>query len=151
MSGQELVGKVVFHVDHEHFESATPTTGKAIYWVAGVPAGRALFREGEGEPAYEPVHRDDAVVHLRNDEHFHSVLDFEIIVNTRKKDVTKPKLSFDEVVPLAYDSVPSGADILFTITYRHGPRENAEGELLPGKTVRVRSGMVFGVQYTDRS
>jgi Multiubiquitin len=151
MSGPQLEGRVLVHVDHERYESATPTTGSALYWLAGVPAGRALFREVDGKREYEPVHRDDAVVHLRNDEHFHSVLDFDIIVNTRKKVVTKPKLSFDEVVHLAYDSVPAGPNILFTITYRHGPRQNAEGELLAGQTVRLKNGMVFSVQYTDRS
>ena len=72
-------------------------------------------------------------------------------MNTRKKDVTKPKLSFNEVVRLAYDPVPTGPNILFTITYRHGPRQNPEGEMLEGQSVRLKNGMVFNVKYTDRS
>jgi hypothetical protein len=97
------------------------------------------------------VPRTEAAVHLVQDEHFYSVREFDIIVNTRRKDVTRPKASFDEIVRLAYNPVPTGPNILFTITYRHGPRRNPEGELLEGHSVWLKNGMVFNVKYTDRS
>jgi multiubiquitin len=142
---------VRIHIDQERYDSPTPTTGLALYALGNVPANQELFREVQGNREDEEVPRTDAVVHLAEDEHLYSVREFDIIVNTRKKDVTKPKLSLDEVVRLAYDPVPTGPNILFTITYRHGPRQNPEGEMLEGQTVRLKNGMVFNVKHTDRS
>ena len=42
----------------------------------------------------------------------------EIVVNGRKKTVTSKELTFDQVVRLAYEQVPSGPNVLFTITFR---------------------------------
>ncbi len=142
---------VRIHIDRERYESPAPTTGLALHVLGNVPAGRELFREATGDREDEEVPRTEAAVHLTQDEHFYSVREFDIIVNTRKKDVTKPKLSFDEAVRLAYDPVPSGPNILFTITYRHGPRQNPDGEMLEGQSVWLKNGMVFNVKYTDRS
>jgi len=77
--------------------------------------------------------------------------DFEIIVNGRKKVVTKNQLSFDEIVALAFNPVPSGPNIMFTITYRQGPAANPQGNLLEGSTVRLKDGMIFNVTATDKS
>jgi len=77
--------------------------------------------------------------------------DFEIIVNGRKKVVTKNELSFDEIVALAFNPVPSGPNIMFTITYRHGPAANPRGNLLEGGTVKLKDGMIFNVTATDKS
>lgn len=77
--------------------------------------------------------------------------DFEIIVNGRKKVVTKNELSFDEIVALAFNPVPSGPNIMFTITYRHGPAANPQGNLLEGGTVKLIDGMIFNVTATDKS
>lgn len=139
------------HIDQERYESPTPTTAAALYSLASISDGCELFREVTGDREDEAVQRDDAVIHLHQDEHFHSVREYHILVNTRRKEVAKPKLSFDEVVRLAYDPVPVGENILFTITYRHGPKQNPEGELLAGGTVRLKNGMVFNVKHTDRS
>lgn len=77
--------------------------------------------------------------------------DFEIIVNGRKKVVTKNELSFDEIVALAFNPAPSGPNIMFTITYRHGPAANPQGNLLEGGTVKLKDGMIFNVTATDKS
>lgn len=142
---------VRIHIDQERYESPTPTAGVALYALAGIPADRELFREVEGDREDEKVPRNDAVIHLTEDEHFHSAREFDIIVNTRHKAVAKPKLSFNAVVRLAFDPVPTGPNIHFTITYRHGPRQNPAGEMEQGQTVRLKNEMVFNVEYTDRS
>lgn len=142
---------VRIHIDRQVHESPNPTTGQALYALGNVPAGRELFREVSGDREDEEVRRTDATVHVTQDEHFYSVREFDIVVNTRKKDVTRPKLSFDEVVRLAYDPVPTGPNILFTITYRHGPRQNPEGKMLEGQSVWLKNGMIFNVKHTDRS
>jgi hypothetical protein len=73
-----------------------------------------------------------------------------IIVNTREHQVEKDDITFDEVVALAFNPVPSGPNILLTVTYHRG-QGNKSGDLLPGKSVKVKHGMVFDVTATDRS
>ena len=73
-----------------------------------------------------------------------------IIVNTREKIVEKGQLSFEEVVALAFDPVPSGPDVTLTVTY-HRAHGNKSGDLLPGDSINVKDGMVFDVTATDRS
>ncbi|MGH3626047.1 MAG: multiubiquitin domain-containing protein [Sciscionella sp.] len=75
----------------------------------------------------------------------------EVIVNGRKRVVTTDELTFDEVVALAYDPVPSGPNWVFTITYRRGGGRKPEGTLRPGESVKVKEGMIFNVTATDKS
>lgn len=83
-------------------------------------------------------------------EHGHKE-EFKIIVNGREKVVTVKELSFDEIVALAFSPVPSGPNVMFTVTYRHGPHENPEGTLTEGHSVKIKDGMIFNVIQTDKS
>jgi hypothetical protein len=74
-----------------------------------------------------------------------------IIVNTREKTVTEKEMSFDEVVHLAYETPPSGSDVLFTVIYHRARGEKPEGTLVEGQAVKVHDGMVFDVTPTTRS
>ena len=76
---------------------------------------------------------------------------FVIIVNTREKHVDGPSVSFDQLVQLAFDPVPTGSNVEFTITYRRGPAEKPEGTVAPGQTVPIKDGEIFNVTCTDRS
>ncbi len=75
----------------------------------------------------------------------------KIIVNAREKKWEKKKISYDQVVKLAYSVPPTGRCIVYTVTYYNGPRANPEGTMLNGDKVKVKDGMVFNVQYTDKS
>ena len=77
--------------------------------------------------------------------------EFTIVVNGRKKVVTTEVLTFDQIVALAFDPVPTGPNIVFTITYRRGPRANPEGTLIEGGSVEIKNEMVFNVTATDKS
>ncbi len=77
--------------------------------------------------------------------------DFEIIVNGRKKEVKEAEESFAQIVALAFNPVPTGPNVMFTITYRKGPRENPEGALTEGATVDIKDGMIFDVTETVKS
>ena len=77
--------------------------------------------------------------------------EFTIIVNGRQKVVTERNLSFDAIVVLAFDTPPSGENILFTITYRNGHGNKPEGTLIQGGTVKIKDGMIFNVTATDKS
>jgi hypothetical protein len=74
-----------------------------------------------------------------------------IIVNGREKDVTEKELSFDQLVALAFTNPPTGANIVFTITYRRGHGDKPEGTLIEGQSVKVKDGMIFNVTATDKS
>ncbi len=73
-----------------------------------------------------------------------------IIVNTREHQVEKDEITFDEVVALGLNPVPSGPNVLITVTYHRG-QGNKSGDLLPGQSVKVKDGMVFDVTPTDQS
>jgi hypothetical protein len=74
----------------------------------------------------------------------------EIIVNTRPKSVDRGVITFEQVVALAFDPVPSGPNIEITVTY-YRAQGGKSGDLLPGKHVAVHEGMVFDVTATDLS
>lgn len=74
-----------------------------------------------------------------------------IVVNGRQKTVTKGAVSFEEILGLAFDPLPSGPNWVFTMTFRRGTGNKPEGTLRPGETVRVKEGMVFDVTATDKS
>ena len=74
-----------------------------------------------------------------------------IIVNGREKVVDSGELCYDELLALAFDPVPTGEFICFTITYRRGMGNKPEGTLEEGETVKVKKGMIFNVTATDKS
>ena len=78
-------------------------------------------------------------------------IEITIIVNGRPKIVNAKQISFQALVNLAFDSVPTGSNIMFTITYRKGPKENREGTMQVGTTVKIKQRMIFNVTSTDKS
>lgn len=75
-----------------------------------------------------------------------------IIVNGREKTVPKKEvLSFNEIVALAFDTPPTGDNIVFTITYRKGHGDKPEGTIIEGQSVKAKDGMIFNVTATDKS
>lgn len=76
---------------------------------------------------------------------------FTVIVNGREREVDHRRLTFDEVVRLAFDPVPSGPNVLLTVSYRHAA-DDRKGTLLPGESVEIKDrGTVFNVTATDKS
>ena len=65
--------------------------------------------------------------------------------------VTTRTVTFDEIVKLAFPNPPSGANILYTVSYEDGPRKNPQGSLKEGQSVKVKNGMIFNVTATDKS
>lgn len=81
----------------------------------------------------------------------HHEKDITIVVNGREKTVIGKELSFAQLVALAFDTPPTGENIVFTITYRRGQGEKPEGSLVEGETVKIKKGMIFNVTATDKS
>ena len=77
--------------------------------------------------------------------------EISIVVNGRPKTVSKEELSFAEIVALA-DGLPTGPNIVYTVTYRKGHGDKPEGSLVDGGPgVKVKDGMIFNVTATDKS
>lgn len=145
--------QVRIYIDQQHHESPNPTTGMALYLLGHVAAGLELYREVTGDREDDAIDRGLETVHLKEDEHFHSGPPkvYMIFVNGRKKEVSTKTLSFDQVVALAFNPVPVGPNVQFTVTYRKGPRKNHEGSMTEGETVRIKDGMIFDVTETNKS
>ncbi len=81
----------------------------------------------------------------------HPTKEYSVVVNGRPRTVDTKELSFEGLLELAFDPVPSGPNWVFTVTYRRGQGDKPEGSLTAGKTVKVKDGMVFNVTATDKS
>lgn len=71
-----------------------------------------------------------------------------ITVNTKQHEWTEKKISFEQVVELAFPGQPyDPAGTLVEYSRGHGP----DHALRPGKDVQVKDGMVFDVEPANRS
>ena len=76
---------------------------------------------------------------------------YKIVVNGREKTVESRWLSYEAVLQLAFDPVPSGPNVVITVTYRHAAQHPPEGTLIAGQSVKIKKGTVFNVTATDKS
>jgi len=77
--------------------------------------------------------------------------EYKIIVNGREKVFSEKKISFDEVVILAFGSVSTDPNVVYTITYKRGQGNKPEGTMVKGDEVTVKEGMIFNVTATNKS
>lgn len=74
---------------------------------------------------------------------------YSIIVNGREKRVETDALTYDQVVALAFDPVPT--DKLFDVRFHDAEPPKTHGTLLPGETVTIKNGTKFDVTATNAS
>ncbi|HJU04437.1 MAG TPA: multiubiquitin domain-containing protein [Nitrospiraceae bacterium] len=151
MTENERRAKIRIHIDRDSYESPNPTEGRALYKLADIGQNRDLYRVGDGNHEDVEIPRDDTVIELVQGEHFYSQKEIKIVVNGEEKETSETRLSFDEVVAIAFPVPPTGDNIMFTITYRKGPNASPKGTLTEGNSVKVKKGMIFDVTATDRS
>lgn len=78
--------------------------------------------------------------------------EFTIIVNTREKKWNDKKISYQQVVELAFGSYSDNEDVVvYTATYSKGEHTHHEGSLVKGQDVPVKDGMIFNVTQTNKS
>lgn len=76
---------------------------------------------------------------------------FDIIVNSRPKQVPDRKVTFEQIVQLAFPG-EHGPNVVFSMTYRHAASKPHAGELGKGGAVEVkRKETVFNVTRTVQS
>lgn len=73
-----------------------------------------------------------------------------IYVNTREHQVEKGKISYEAVIPLGFETVPTGDNIEFLVTYQKGQGQ-AQGKLFAGHSVEVVDEMIFDVTANYKS
>jgi hypothetical protein len=74
---------------------------------------------------------------------------FHIAVNGTAEEWHKERISYDEVVRLAFPHGPHGGDIRYSVTWTKP--DGDEGSLRPGHSVDVVNKMLFHVRNTDKS
>lgn len=74
-----------------------------------------------------------------------------IKVNSREREIDHRVLTYWEVVKLAYPEAVPSDQIIYSIDYASGPRQNPNGSLVEGQSVIVKEGMKFYVTPTDKS
>jgi len=76
-----------------------------------------------------------------------------ILVNGEEKMLLPhvEKISYEEVVKLAYGTLPTNPNTIYTVAYSNGPNSNVKGTLTKGRSVMVKEGMVFNVSKSDKS
>jgi len=72
----------------------------------------------------------------------------KVIVNGREESVEANKLTYDEVVRLAYPHDGWWHEVLQTVVYHKGPSPKRDGCLAPKESVRLKDGMIFNVCWT---
>lgn len=78
--------------------------------------------------------------------------DVTIIVNGTEESVPKGDVTFDQIAAFGIATgLPTGPNILYTITYRKADGNKPEGTLVQGGTAKAKEGTVFNVTATDKS
>jgi hypothetical protein len=143
---------VRIHIDQRPYHPPSPTTGVALYELAHIGRELELYKEVGGDREDELVPREAHEVHLHEDEHFHSAParhEVTIYVNTDPFEWTRPKISYEEVVKLAFPNGPFGRDVRYSVMWTKPDGE--EGALRIGQSVKVVNKMAFDVANPDKS
>jgi Multiubiquitin len=74
-----------------------------------------------------------------------------ISVNTDPHQVNRGRLTFVQLVTLAYPNLVGNPELMFKISYRLGRGHSELKTLAEGDTVEAQEGMIFNVSYENRS
>lgn len=141
--------------NHEYKWFQQYITGEEIRKLGGIPGDDELFLK-ISPPWEDELIQDTTRVDLARPglEHFYSresPKEVIIIVNGREKKWDKKKISFQEVVILAFGSYSDKSTMVYTVAYEDGPKQNPEGSMVRGAEVFVRNKMIFHATVTDKS
>lgn len=123
--------------------------GSALYTLGNVGDADAVFRDvrGGSDQLVEPADVIDLTA--AGIERFITApkppQTYEIKVNARLRTVNDKRVTFEQVVQLAFPGTPA-PNIVFSMTYRHAASEPHSGELAAGGFVLVKKqGTIFNV------
>lgn len=76
---------------------------------------------------------------------------FVILVNAREKEWSEKKITYDQIIVLAFGSISNDPNVSYSVTFKKGDNEMPEGIMVSGDEVKVKDGMRFNVTQTNRS
>ena len=76
--------------------------------------------------------------------------DYRIVVNGKPVTFSKKRISYEDVVVLAFGSYSPSDSVSYTVAYFKG-HNMKEGTLVSGQSVRVKEGMVFNVGNANKA
>ena len=105
---------------------------------------RARTEENRALQEIEEAAKELERAEHRNDIHW-------IVVNGDRREVPGDRITFEEIIKIAYPVPPPGTDVQFTVQFTRGPESKPAGTLIEGQSVKIRDGMEFDVTPTNRS
>ncbi|QGZ53416.1 multiubiquitin domain-containing protein [Paraburkholderia acidiphila] len=130
--------------------------GEALYVLSDIDAQQAVFLEVRGGTD-RLIEREDRVdLTEPGVERFitarRPVKGYVIVVNSRDEPVPEKRVTFEQVVQLAFPGAPAEPNVRYSMTYRHAASRPHAGELAEGGSVEVQHhGTIFNVTKTVQS
>lgn len=75
----------------------------------------------------------------------------KILVNGRERIVPKKKITYEEIIALAFGEYIENPDVVYSISYSKGEDKKPKGGIVKGQDVMVKEGMIFNVTTTNKS
>lgn len=75
-----------------------------------------------------------------------------VIVNGIRHETPEKRMSFDDIIKVAFGQYDNADNIAYTVTYSYKKgHQNDKGIMVSGDSVKVKEGMVFNATKTTRS
>ena len=128
-------------------------TGAEIRSLGNIPLEDEIFLENP-KPKEDELIPDDKKVNLARPSIecvYSKAKEVTILVNGTQHKWVKEKISFKEVIFLAFGQYVDKPTMVHTVAYEDGPRQNSEGSMFVGQEVFVKHKMIFNATATDKS
>ncbi len=128
-------------------------TGAEIRSLGNIPLEDEIFLENP-KPKDDELIPDDKKVNLARPgiKRFYSkAKEVTILVNGTQHKWVKEKISFKEIILLAFEQYIDKPTMVYTVAYEDGPKQNLEGSMFVGQEVFVKHKMIFNATATDKS
>ena len=148
--------KLKYSIDGKNFETDKQyIRGSQIRSQGNIADNFQIFLDNK-QPWDDELIEDNEIVDLARPgkEKFYSkekCFSVEIIVNLEPKPWNAEKITFEQVIVLAYDNYDSDPRKGYTVTYDRGPIQNIEGTMVAKGEVFVKHKMIFNVKQTHTS
>ncbi|NOU48059.1 MAG: hypothetical protein HOO86_13500 [Bacteroidales bacterium] len=128
-------------------------TGIEIRELGNIPPDEEIFLAIKKPWEDESIPNDKQVNLARPEiEHFYSnPKEVIIVVNGTPHKWEKPRISFKEVIILAFGQYINKPTMVYTVAYEDGPKHNPEGSMFADQEVFVINKMIFHATATDKS
>jgi hypothetical protein len=130
-------------------------TGQQVGELAGIEKDAELFLKTSNSRIDQLIHNDDKIDLLQPGiEEFYSEKQdktITLIISGVSKVWDKKKISFKEVITLAYGHHDESPTMVYTVAYEDGPKQNREGSMIKGSEVYTKDKMIFHATATNQS